>query len=294
MRNLTPSRRRTAVEFLTLILAAAVMAFNYALFILPNAFAPAGLNGLATMVQYLFHFSVGYFSLIVNIPLALLCALFVNRSFALRTLLFALVFAGTLLFLQTYPVLSRFVYHTQDGRSTLLAPVIAGAVNGFIYGTVFHAGGSTGGTDFVAAFVHKKNPAYSLSHVIFALNAAVAMLSYFVYDYQIEPVALCIVYCLITTMVSDRILAGGKQAIRVDMITAHPDEITRAVVEELHHSTTILRATGGFSHQDKTLLICVVNKHQMPQMEQILRRYPDTFATATLVSETMGNFKRIR
>ena len=75
------------------------MALNYQIFILQNAFAPSGLNGLATMIQYMFHFSVGYFSLIINIPLAVYCWLFVHKRFALRTITFTLVFSGALLYL---------------------------------------------------------------------------------------------------------------------------------------------------------------------------------------------------
>ncbi|MBQ8080407.1 MAG: YitT family protein [Clostridia bacterium] len=285
---------RIVLDYLILLGIACVMALNYQIFILSNAFAPSGLNGIATMLQYVFHFSVGYFSLIVNVPLAIACAIFVDKRFALRTLIFSLTFSLLLLMFQTRVDISRFIYHTDDGKSTLLAPVVSGAINGFIYGTTFRHGASTGGTDFIAAFVHKRHPAYSMSHVIFALNSAVALASYFIYDYNVEPVALCIIYSLITTTVSDRMLAGGKQAVKVEMITSHPDEVTEAVIRELHHSTTIMHVQGGYSHQGKTMLTCIINKHQITRMEEILRAFPDTFACVSMVSETMGNFKRIR
>ncbi|MBR4150000.1 MAG: YitT family protein, partial [Firmicutes bacterium] len=51
---------------------ALVMAVNYNLFIFPNAFAPAGINGIATMIQYLFHISIGYLSLLINVPLLIM------------------------------------------------------------------------------------------------------------------------------------------------------------------------------------------------------------------------------
>ena len=70
-----PSFGRTVWDYAVILAMACVMAVNYQLLILSNAFAPSGLNGIATMLQYLFHFSIGYFSLIVNVPLAILCAL---------------------------------------------------------------------------------------------------------------------------------------------------------------------------------------------------------------------------
>ena len=297
--NVNEARRRSAAkvigDYAVLLLMAALMAVNYELLILPNAFAPSGLNGIATMLQYLFHFSVGYFSLIVNIPLAILCGLLVDKRFSLRTLIFSLVFSGVLLLLQNRIIdITPLIYHTQDGKSILLAPVISGAINGVIYGMTIRHGASTGGTDFLAAMVHHRHPAYSLTHVVLFLNCAVAGASYFVYDFNIEPVALCIIYALITTAVSDRLIQGVKQAVRVEMITAHPDEITKAIISQLHHSATILEAVGGYSHQHKTLLICVINKHQITQMMEILSGFPDTFACVSSVSETLGNFKRIR
>ena len=282
------------VDYLVLIAMAIVMALNYEIFILNNAFAPSGLNGLATMIQYLFNFSVGYFSLLMNIPLAVYCFLFVDRRFAVRTMVVTLVFSGALLLMQNVLDMSRFIYHTDDGRSTLLAPVVAGTINGYIYGMTVRHGGSTGGTDFIGEFVHKRNPSYSMVRVVFAVNVVIASLSYFVYDYNIEPVALCIIYALLTTVVSDRCIQSGKQAWKVEMITAHPEEVTRAVIEDLHHSTTLMQVEGGFTHQGRTMLICVINKHQIARMEEILSQFPDTFACVSAVSETVGNFRRVR
>lgn len=290
-----PPVNRVLWDYAVLLAMAAVMALNYQLLILSNAFAPSGLNGIATMLQYLFHFSIGYFSLIVNIPLAILCALMADKRFAVRTLVFSLTFSGLLLLLQNKVIdVSLFVYQTPDGKSTLLAPVISGAVNGLIYGLTIRHGASTGGTDFIAEIIHHKNPVYSLTHVVLIMNCAVAGISYFVYDYNIEPVALCIIYSMLTTSVSDWIIQGSKAAVRVEMITAHPEEITQAIINQLHHSATIMQAVGGYSHQQKTLLVCVINKHQVTKMTEIISAFPDTFAVVSTVSETLGNFKKIR
>ncbi len=285
--------KKLVLDYVILISLAILMALNYQVFILHNAFAPAGLNGIATMVQYLFHFSVGYMSLIINLPLALLTFFLVDRQFSLKTFVFVLAFSGALLLFQNVVDISRFIYHTADGRSTLLAPIASGTVNGLIYGAAIRRGGSTGGTDYIAAFVHKKRPEYSMMRVIFALNVAVASISYFVYDFNIEPVVLCIMYSYITTHVSDNILKGGKQALKIEMITAHPEEVTQALISELHHSVTILSAEGGYSHQKKTMLICVINKHQITRFTEIISAFPDTFACVSSVNETLGNFKHI-
>lgn len=289
---LTVEKKKQAFDYVVCVAMALALSLNYVIFILSNSFAPAGLNGLATMIQYLFHFSVGYMSLLINIPLAIFTFFAVDRRFALKTLLFSLTFSFSLLYLQSLD-LSRFIYHTADGKSTLLAPVASGFINGTIYGVTIRHGGSTGGTDFVAAYVHKKRPEYSLVRVIFTLNVFVAALSYFVYDFNIEPVILCIVYCFITSHMSDGMLKSGKQAIRAEIVTPHAEEVSDCLLRELRHGVTILPAVGGYSHQSKSMLVCVINKHQITRFTEIMRQFPDTFVCVSNVTETLGNFKKI-
>lgn len=274
------------------IVLALLMALNYEIFIFQNAFAPAGINGLATMVQYLFHFSVGYMSLLINIPLSIAAFFLLNRDYAVKTLSFCVAFSLGLLLLDRID-LSAFVYCTENGTSTILAPIAAGAVNGVIYGSVIRLNGSTGGTDVVAALVRKKRPDISLMWLIFALNSVVAALSYFVYNFRIEPVILCIVYSFMTSRISERILRGSREAVKFEIITDCAQELSQAVISELHHSATLIHAEGMYSHQGKDLLMCVVNKHQVVDMERIISRYPGTFAYISSVTQTMGNFKRI-
>ena len=287
--------QRKLLTYLVIIALALLCALNYQLFIFPNRFAPAGLNGICTMIQYVFNFSVGYMSLLINIPLFAMAFWRVDRDFALKTLVNVLVFSGTLLLMQNNIIdVRRFMYHTSDGRSTILAPVAAGTINGFIFANSIKHGGSTGGMDYVSAMIHKRKPEFSMVHITFAINLCVAGISYFVYDFKIEPVILCVVYCYLTTRVSDHILKGGKEALKVEMITAHPDEITQHVIRDLRHSATIIHAEGGYSHQGKTMLICITNKHQITEFTKIISQYPDTFACVSSVNETLGNFKKIK
>jgi len=286
-------KRPLLLDYAALAGLAVLMALNYQIFILHNAFAPAGINGLATMIQYVFDFSIGYMSLIINVPLAIFAFFKVDRQFALKNLVFVLVFSGAMLVIQKYLDLSKFIYHTGDGRSTLLAPVASGVVNGYIYGCAIRLGGSTGGTDFLAAYVHKIRPEYSLIRVLFAFNVSVALLSYFVYDFNVEPVILCIAYCFITSNVSDHMIKGGEQAIKVELITSQPQEISKALIEGLRHSVTIIDARGGYTGEDKSMLVCIINKHQIARMTEIVRQFPNTFACISDVNQTLGNFKRI-
>ena len=271
---------------------AVVMGLSYELFVFPNAFAPAGINGLATMIQYVFHVSIGYLSLIINIPLILLAWRWVDRDFALKNLVFVVVFSAVTLVLNQVD-LSAVAYHTDNGNSAILGPVAAGVISGAVYGGVIRQNGSTGGPDIIAAWVRKKRPEASLVWVIFSLNASVAVLSFFVYGYQFEPVILCLLYCYLSSHISDGILKGGKRALKFEVVTTQGGDLAACLLRELHHGVTVLPARGMYSEEAKDLLVCIVNRHQIVQFQEILSRFPGTFAYVSEVNETMGNFQRV-
>lgn len=286
-------RLRSAFEYIAISVLAVIMAFNYEIFVFRNAFAPAGINGIATMVQYLFDFSVGYMSLLINIPLSLLAFFYVDKKFALRSGVFTIMFSLALLLLKRAD-LSALVYHTANGTSTILAPVAAGTVNGAIYGAAVKLGGSTGGTDIIAACIRVKMPYFSFARVTFVLNAIVAGASFFVYDFNFEPVIMCIIFNFIASNICDYIVKGGLGALKFEVITSHAEEMSAELMKKLHHGVTVINAEGMYTHSGKQVIICVINKHQIVDFQSIVRSYPDTFAYVSSVSETVGNFKKIR
>ena len=285
-------RGKTVRSYGTIMALAVVMGLSYEVFVFPNAFAPAGINGLATMIQYLFHVSIGYMSLLINLPLILLAWRHVDRDFALKNLAFVLVFSAVTLTLNRMD-LSAIVYHTDNGTSAILGPVAAGVVSGAVYGFSIRQNGSTGGTDIVAAWVRKKHPEASLVWVIFGLNASVAVLSFFVYGCQFEPVILCLAYCYLSSRISDSILKGGKRALKFEVVTKEAPALSARLMEELGHGVTVLPARGMYSTEPRDFLICVVNRHQIVRFQEILRQFPGTFAWVSEVNETLGNFKHI-
>jgi len=286
-------RKNKFAEYVGIIALASLMALNYEIFIFKNQFAPAGIGGVATMIQYVFDFSVGYLTLIINIPLAVIAYFIIDRDFTLKSLTFSLVFSMMLLVLKNID-LTSFRYYSENGTSTVLAPVAAGTINGIIYGFAMKLNGSTGGMDIVAACIRKSRPHFALTRIIFTLNTIVAIVSYFVYGFKLEPVILCIIYCFITSTVNEYILKGGKGAIKFEIITMHADEISERIIKELRHSATIWAVEGAYTHNERQMLICLVNKHQIIDFQRILNEYDNTFAYISGVTETIGNFKRIK
>ena len=279
-------------DWIVIPATAILMALSYAVFVFPNSFAPAGINGIITMVQYLLHIDIGYLSLAVNLPLFLLTWKSAGRDFSIRSLVFVLVFSVASILLKRVD-LSAIQYHTENGTSLILGPIAAGAVTGFIYGNLLARSSSTGGMDLIAAWVRSRHPEASLVWVIFALNASVAAISFFVYGCKFEPVIMCIIYCYVSSSISDSMLRGHKKALKFEVVTDRADELAQVLLRQMHHGVTVVPAEGMFSHSEKKLLVCIVNRHQIVQFQQILADFPGTFSYVSEVTETMGNFKRI-
>ena len=151
----------------------------------------------------------------------------------------------------------------------------------------------SGGTDFVASLIRRKRPGLNFFFVTFVLNAIVALLSYFVYGYQVEPVILCVLYCFMSSTVSDKVVKSGRSAIRFEIVTDYPQELSAAIITQLGHSATLVPAKGMYSGHETNILICVINKAQTSVLASIVRRYPNTFAVMSSVNEVMGNFKHL-
>ncbi len=279
-------------ECVFVILLGLLHSLSYQIFIFSNKFAPSGINGLATMIQYKLGFSVGYMSLIINIPLCVTAFLLCDKAYAIKSLLFSATFSVALLLWKNAEFLDKFIYDTHI--SPLLAPIAAGVVTGFVTAMSMSCGASTGGTDIIAKLYNTKHPNSSIVQVIFILNVAVAVISYFVYDYAMDPVILCILYSFVTVTVSDRMLKSVKRAIKFEIITKHAEEISAEIIATLHHSVTEVNARGMYSHTDLQMLVCIINPHQVADLEKLLSKYSDTFSFVTQVNETLGNFKHVK
>ena len=278
--------------YLVIAAVALVAAVNYELFVFPNQFAPSGLNGICTMIQHVTGISVGYLSLLINVPLALWCYIEVSKPVALRSMVYVVTFSLGLLLLD-HVDLSAFHYVTENGTSKILGPLVAGIIQGYVYSILVKASAYTGGMDFVSAIIHKRYPSKPFFGLSFTINCVIATSSYFVYGYQMEPVILCILYSFMSTTVGDKLMRSGREAVCFEIITDYPKEISDEIIAKLHHTTTLIPAKGMYSGHETNLLICVVNKTQAAIVSSICRSYPHTFAIVDPVREVMGNFKNL-
>ena len=76
----------------------------------------------------------------------------------------------------------------------------------------------------------------------------------------------------ICEIVQETIFKGFSAAIELEITTDKPEEVAQALSEQLKHSTTTVKVVGGYSHQEKTMLLCVINKSQLVKARRIINK----------------------
>ena len=280
------------LTYALIVLNAFLYALNFAIFVFPNNFAPAGLSGLCTIFQHVTGLSMGYLNLLMNVPLAIAVYFKISKTLAVRALTWVGLFSIFLIVLEKFD-LSAVIYLTDNGTSIIMGPLVAGIIAGALTAILLRAGTHVGGTNFISSLIHKTRPEFNFFWVTFVLNCIVALMSYFVYDYKIEPVLMCILYSFTSSSVTDRMVRNDRSAIRFEIVTKHPEQLSKSIIDLLHHSATLLPGKGIYQDKEVNVLICVVNKSQAPLLSDIIRSIPDTFAVSSIVSDVIGKFARL-
>ncbi|MDE7107040.1 MAG: YitT family protein, partial [Clostridiales bacterium] len=222
-------------------------------------FAPGGVTGIGTMIQYKYGFSTGYTNILINIPLLIIAFIFLNKGFAIKTACAVGLSSGGMVLMDKL----NFPQYSGANVEPVLGAIACGVLGGVAVAIMIRAGASNGGTDIIAALIQRKYQAAGITWFIMGLDAIVVLSSYFVYKNGMTPVFMSFTQQFSSAMVGDVILTGFKSAIKYEIITDSPEELSAELIAKLRHSVTKIDAMGMYAHSDKALLICVIHKRQV-------------------------------
>ena len=285
------------LAYLFICLVAVADAIVSIVLLYPNDFAPVGIQGFVTMIQHMLGISVGYLYLFVNAPLLILAFFILTKGYSFKNLSYILTFSVSTVVAQKIIAhfdLSFLEFHAKTDEQAIIAAALYGVFFGIGYPIAVWLGGSTGGTDIMAALINKLRPSFNTVWVLFAMNASVAAMSYFVYGRRALPVILSITCSLISGFISDLLLKGATSALKFEIVTSAPEEMSAEIIEKLDHTCTKLPATGMYSGTDCAMLVCIINKKQRIEMEKIIASYEGSFGFCSPVKSTYGYFEKIK
>ena len=293
--NTNTKAKDILLDVLTAILAGLVVGTAYYFFQNSNSFAPGGVGGLATITYHLLDSAVNWGILMVafNLPIFVLVGALVNRRLGFVLILYMAVQSFVPQVYEWIGVPPYSLATAAEGDFNILfACIAAGVVSGFGFSLMLRRFGASGGTYGIAALIKRANPQINIAYVSFIMDASVVFIAFFVYGMRVTPVVCTLLNLFIADVIVDKGLSGIKNGYRFEIVTTDPEGLSQELMTKLRHGVTEMTVHGMYSHSERHLLVCIINKRQIGVMMKILKNHPETFASFTRVHEVFGNFKR--
>lgn len=269
-------------KMLLITFGAFLAAFAIEGFLVPNQVIDGGIVGISMMISYLTKINLGILLFVLNIPFILLAFQLYGKMFIFQTFYAVSVFS---IFVGI--VGGKIGIVTHDG---LLVAVFGGMILGAGVGLVLRNSGSLDGTEILAITLTKKFPV-SVGEIIMFLNIFIYTCAGFIYGWE-KAMYSTLTY-LAASKVIDVVLQGLNEAKSIFIVSDKNLEIGSNIISQLDKSVTYIDAQGGYSHQKKKMLYCVVPRIELTKLKDIVNSIdPGAFIAIENVHEVDG--KRVK
>jgi len=274
--------RESIVEYVYVIVGAAIIAIGFNVFLLPNQVASGGVSGISTILNGLFGWNPGLVQYAFNIPLFIAGIVLLGKKFGIKS------FVGTV----TLPFIVLLTNSWSPWTDNpLLGALFGGIVVGIGIGLVFKGNASTGGTDLLAQII-TKYIGITLGTSVLLIDGIIAISAAIVFDLEKGLYALIGLY--VTTKTIDIIQLGFSQSKMIYIITMKQDEVRDAIYAEINRGVTKLPAIGGYTGEARPVLMVVVYQTEFTKLKQLIKNVdPSAFVIVSNAYEVLGEgFKR--
>lgn len=273
-------RRQIIKNVLFNIIGCFIYAVGVNCFAAPHNIAPGGASGIAILLNYLFQVPIGFFVFIFNIPLLILIVI---KNYFSKIFVGKVLASTLLLSLITDLLVARLPVYKGDA---LLASMFAGALMGAGLALVHLGGSNTGGISLIGIIGQKIRPEFHVGSLISGLNMAIVLASGIIYK-NIETMLYAIVVVYISGLIMDKTLASAYMNNLLLIISEKTEKIKQLFLEN-HSGVTILKGEGGYSHQEKNVMLCVATKHNCVNLQKHIWEIDNQALTIVLDSSKVS------
>ncbi|NLY86228.1 MAG: YitT family protein [Tissierellia bacterium] len=277
--------REIIIKILFIIIGNLFCSIAFNVFFIPNRLLSGGVGGLGIIIQYLTGIPTGISVFFLNIPIFLLGSKLIDREFTIYAFISMLIYSSILTI--TRKLGSYFVVD-----DIILAAVFGGIFNGIGMGLMFRNRTSQGGFDIIAAILKKKYN-INISSGLMAANTIIVSLSSFLFGYKSAMYTLIAMY--IGYAVVDKVQLGLNVKKNVIIVSEKADLVAEAILNQLNRGVTFLEGMGGYTHEDKKVIYCIVTSRETAKLKEIVEEIdPMAFFTINDVVEVRGKgFKNV-
>jgi len=274
-------------DYLELTVGAVLLAFAVTGYMAPNRILDGGFTGVAILLHHLFNTPIG------SVALALMSGALVAGYYKIGpTFGFRTIYA-TVLFTLSIDFFNHVLQIQALTDDLTLAVFYGGTIAGFSLSLIFHAGGSTGGTDVIATLIKRKT-GISVGRVLLFIDLGVAFVAGWFFGARLLMYSLILIF--IETQVIDLALNGFSATKRLWIVSDRPDEIREHIVTDLGRGATLFEGKGGFTDEPRKVIITYVPRRLVGQLMRTLHDIdPDVFvaidSSAQVYGEGFRSFK---
>ena len=259
------------------------------LFLLPNQITTGGILGIASIVYWGTGIRVQETYFVLNALLLAVALKVLGWRFCAKTIYAVVVFTlgSTVLLLGVDPNLHLLA------DQKFMACIVGGVFLGTSVGLGLSAGGSTGGSDVVAAMVRKYRDV-SLGHSILFCDLTIITSSYMVLK-DWEKVLYGYVLLFIVSYCVDYVVNSLHRSVQFFIISDRYEEIGQAINKIADRGCSTLNGSGFYSKKDIKVIYCIAKKSESSLIFDIIDEIdPDAFVAQSSVIGVYGHgFDRV-
>ena len=274
--------KKNVIAYLWITLASAIYAVGFNWCYEPNQIGFGGITGVGQIINHFIPgIPIGTAVILLNIPLFLLGWRLLGGHLlvsSLYAMLVSSVFVDLL-----------HLFYTFQPMEPFLACVFGGVIIGLSLGIIFLQGATTGGTDLIARLLKLKLAWLPMGKLLMLVDllviAAVALVFRSIYSALYGVVTL-----YLSSFVMDQVLYGIDNAKVAYIISPEYKKINDAVIRDMERGVTILNGTGGWTGEDKRVLLVAFKQRQIVALKRTVKEIdPEAFLIVCPAHEVLGN-----
>lgn len=264
-------------KILGLTIGAIIYSAGLNLFLIPNHIIDGGVTGISLLVQALTGVPFSVLIVVLNLPFFYLGYKRLGAGLAVSA-----TYAIVILSLCS----SYFEQLKPATTDPFLSTIFGGIIIGIGVGIVIKSGGSTDGTEIVAIWMDNRT-SFSVGEIIMFFNFFILGAAGFVFSWNSAMYSL-IAYFICSRMI-DTVSTGLDSSKGIFIVTTEYDQVSDAIVHDMHRAVTRLHGQGGFLKDDKDVLYCVVTRLEVTKLKQVVHGIdPSAFLSVFDVQEVQG------
>jgi uncharacterized membrane-anchored protein YitT (DUF2179 family) len=265
-------------EYLLIAVGCFGVALGFRLFTNPNGIVAGGVVGLSTVLQGAFRWDPATVQAAVNLPLLVLGWLLLGRAEGMRSLLGSVLLPVSIWATRAVPPLTH---------EPLIGAIFGGALIGIGLALILNSRGSVGGYSLVGRILSKRL-GLPVATTLLVMDGLTIIASSWQFGPERALLGLVAAYVMRTAI--DRALVGFSRAFVALVISKEHVALRELVLRDLDRGLTILSATGGYTGDDRPVLMVVLSGSEVPRLRSIVAECdPEAFVVITDATEVLGH-----